>query len=300
VKFALGHTERLGAPKPLEQVRTGRFDRWILGRLERTAELVGKELESRRFNEACRALYHFVWHELCDWYVEISKPMLMGERGPDAQAAAHATLYAVLADALKLLHPFMPFVTEELWHALPVGAGEVITQQYPEAGRRAVDETALTQAQNLIDVIDTLRTVRGENGIKSKTRVDVSIVAPDAALRALYGEQESRLAIQTVAGVSALRLEERHTKQEGEAHGVGNGFEVFIPLAGAIDVDSERQRLEREGKKVSAEIERLAAKLANPNFTGKAPAAVVEKNRGELAGLQTQLAKLSDSLRQLG
>src|SRR5262249_41380659 len=156
--------------------------------------------------------------------------------------------------------------------------GEIIVQAYPERGQRPVDEAALTQAQRLIAVIETLRTVRGENGIKPKTKVNVAIATPDAAMRALYGEQESQLAVQTLAGVEQIELVAQHAKQEGEAHGVGDGFEVFIPLAGMIDVDSERQRLERETKKVAAEIEKLAAKLANPNFTGKAPAAVVEKN----------------------
>jgi valyl-tRNA synthetase len=260
---------------------------------------VHRELDGRRFNEASKALYHFVWHEVCDWYVEVSKPMLMGERGAEAQAAAHATLYVVLGDALKLLHPFMPFVTEELWHALPVQEGHLISQAYPERNQRSVDEVALDQAQRLIAVIDTLRTVRGENGIKPRTKVNVVIATSDATLRTLYGEQDARLAIQTLAGVDEIALAAQHAKQEGEAHGVGSGFEVFIPLAGAIDVDSERQRLERETKKVSSEIEKLSAKLSNPNFTGKAPPAVVEKNRGELAGLQTQLAKLNASLRQL-
>ncbi|HEX7926626.1 MAG TPA: class I tRNA ligase family protein, partial [bacterium] len=299
-KFALGHTERLGAPPALTAVKPGRFDRWILGRLQRTADEVNKELDARRFNEAAKALYHFVWHELCDWYVEISKPMLFGERGPEAQAAAHATLYAVLGDALKLLHPMMPFVTEEIWEALGIAKEPLIIQPYPEAGQRPVDTAALTQAEQLIGLIDVLRTVRDENGIKPKTKVNVVIAAPDEALRKLYGEQESQLAIQTLAGVEAITLQPQHAKQEGEAHGVGGGFEVFIPLAGMIDVGSERERLQRETKKISAEIQKLAAKLANPNFTDKAPAAVVEKNRGELNVLETQLEKLNASLRQLG
>src|SRR5262249_54857319 len=140
------------------------------------------------------------------------------------QAAAHATLYAVLGDALKLLHPFMPFVTEELWHELPTHQGDVIIQAYPEQGQRPVDEAALTQAQQLIEVIESLRTVRGENGIKPKTKVSVDIATPDAKLRALYDEQDSRLAIQTLAGVDTITLAPQHAKQEGEAHGVGNGF----------------------------------------------------------------------------
>jgi valyl-tRNA synthetase len=299
--------------------------------LRHTAAEVNRELEARRFNEASRRIYHFVWNQICDWYIEFSKPMLNGERGKDACDATHATIYVVLAHALKLLHPFMPFATEEIWHALPNSKGSIMSQPYPEFGDADDDWTvdyesalfvnlmieraeplfthsqpslsrfkeASENAQALIAVIDTLRTVRGENGIKPRTKVNAFIAAPDAALRTLYGEHESQLAIQTLAGVETITIEAHHGKQEGEAHGVGGGFEVFIPLAGMIDVDAERQRLERETKKISAEISKLAAKLANPNFTGKAPAAVVEKNRGELATLETQLAKLNASLRQL-
>jgi valyl-tRNA synthetase len=298
VKFHLGHRERLGTPAALAAVQPGRFDRWILGRLQRVTDEVHEELEARRLNEACRTLYQFVWHELCDWYLEISKPLLGGT--PGQAAAAHATLGLVLAASVKLLHPFMPFVTEELWHALQPDGGDAIVQPYPEPGALPVDERAVSDSRRVIALIETVRTVRGESGIKPKTRINVSVAAPEDALRALYAEEESRLAIQALAGVEEMTLAAQRAKAEGEAHGVGNGFEVFIPLAGMIDTAAERQRLEREAAKIATEIGRLSAKLANPSFTGKAPAAVVDKSRADLAGLQAQLTKLHESARQLG
>jgi valyl-tRNA synthetase len=299
VKFALGHAERLGPAGRPPAEHLGRFDRWILGRARQVAGEVHGYLEQRRFNEACRVLYAFVWHELCDWYLEISKPMLFGERGAPAQAAAHATLHAVLGDALKLLHPFMPFVTEELWQALGRGPDSIMVQPYPAADGAPPEEPALGQAQRVIELIETARTVRGENGIKPRQKIALVVSSPDAALRALLDDEESRVAIQTLVATESLAVVAAHGKQQGEAHGVGNGFEVFIPLADLIDVGAERQRIGKEADRTRALIERLAGKLANPAFTEKAPAEVVDKNRAELAALREQLGQLSDSLSRL-
>jgi valyl-tRNA synthetase len=346
-RFVLGHTDRLGAPAALESVQPGRFDRWIVARLYQVAGESRAYLEQRRFNEACRALYGFVWHEFCDWYVEIAKPALAGEQGETAeqqqaaQQAALATLHHVLGEALKLLHPVMPFVTEELWHALPAvantgGAGvpargappsaardSIMVQAYPRPEHLAAiggqwsgeDNTKKMKqeqmdAERVIALIDCVRTVRGEQGIRPNQKIDVKINQPDLYVHAVYSE--SLTPIKALAGIRNLEFAGRHvpdgygskyidahTKEPGEAHGVGAGFEVFLSLAGLIDVDAERQRIGKELEKTGARIRQLAGKLDNPAFLDKAPPAVVEKSREELSALRTQLAQLNESLAQL-
>ncbi len=318
-RFVLGHVERLRSaerPQPvaaLESVKPGRFERWILARLYQVAEEVRGYLEQRRLNEACRVLYGFVWHEFCDWYVEITKPALMGELGPDAQQAALATLHHVLGEALKLLHPVMPFVSEELWHALPGHGGEaradsIMIQPYPRgehlaalqrkagAWGRELDST-VREAQQIIDVIQTVRTVRGESGVKPRQKIDVTLLTGDPALRRAV-ESEQPMVV-TLGGIGRLDFVASFSEREGYGHGVGNGFEAFLALAGQIDVDAERQRIGREVEKTEARIRQLSGKLENPAFRDKAPPAVVAKSREELSALQSQLAKLNESLTQL-
>ena len=297
-RFALGHQENLGAPKPLESQKLGTFDQWILSRLATAASEADQYLQERRFNEAAKTLYQFVWHELCDWYVEISKPALYGEMGEAPQQAAHSVLHAVLADSLKLLHPFMPFVTEELWSNLPGTDGSIMVQQYPVStngdGLRD-DPTGLVE--KFIEVVQSIRGVRGESNIKPKQKIDVVMASQNDALRKFVAQEQQIFS--TLANIGELKLESTFEKQEGYGHGVGDGFEVFLSLAGLIDVSQERQRIGKEAERTQEKIEKLAAKLGNPNFTDKAPAEVVEKNRQELASLQEQLAKLNDSLGQL-
>ena len=315
-RFTLGHLDRLGAPPPLEKVRPGRFDRWIVGRFYRAVAEMREFLEQRRLDEACRVLYAFLWHEFCDWYVEISKDALMGGPGPEQperQDATLATLQHVLSGSLKLLHPIMPFVTEELWAALPTQGKFVMTERFPSpeegealeavwrkaapGGEAETTEQAMEGAGRVISVIGLLRTVRGENGIKPRQKIDAAVVTRDEALRELIAGEEAT--IRLLADVGELTVLDHWEETEGHGHGVGDGFEVFLSLAGLIDVGAERTRLGREVDKTRSRIDQLAGKLENPSFLDKAPPAVVEKSRGELLGLQAQLEKLNTSLEQL-
>ena len=301
-KFVLSHCQRLGQPPPLETVRPGRFERWIVARLYRAAGETRAFLRQRRFNEACRTLYGFVWHEFCDWYLEITKPALNGELGKDAQRAALATLHHVQGAALKLLHPLMPFVTEELWSALPGSEGAIMVQPYPLpedvatlGGAWGEDgQAAAGEAQRLIDLVETVRTVRGENGVKPRQKIDLVVVTSDPGLNALL--ERERTVVTTLAAVGSLTLADHFAKREGYGHGVGEDYEVLLSLAGLVDTDAEQERLGREAEKTRDRIGQLARKLDNPAFLDKAPPAVVEKSRMELATLQSQLAKLSESL----
>lgn len=306
-RFALGHAENLGTPKPLEQTTPGRFDQWILARTAEVAEEVNTHLEEPRFNEAAKTLYAFVWHEVCDWYLEIIKPVLMEPQSTPAQEAAMATIWHVLGESLKMLHPFMPFATEELWEKLNAQAGPLIVEKYPvpggeekkgekEAEKEAeMGETA--RVSRFIQVVQTLRTIRGENRISPKLKVDVIVVSVDETLKQILTEEEE--VFKTLGGVQSIQLVDSLEKPEGHAHGVGTGFEVFVSLEGLIDVAAERTRLTRETEKNREKIQKLTKKLENPAFTDKAPTEVVEKNRLELSDLQTRQTQLEQSLTQL-
>lgn len=312
-RFTLGHLSKLGAPPPLKELRPGRFERWIVGRFHRTVAEVREFLELRRFDEACRVLYTFIWHEFCDWYVEISKDALTGGQGPERQKASLAALLHVLSGSLKLLHPIMPFVTEELWAALPTNGSFVMMERFPSpdegkaleaawkkaapGGETESAQQAMEAAGRVISVIQLLRTVRGENGIKPRQKIDAIVVTRDGALRGLIAGEEAT--IRLLADVGRLSVLDRWEEREGYGHGVGEAFEVFLSLAGLIDVGAERTRIGREVDKTRSRIQQLSGKLENPSFLDKAPPAVVEKSREELHGLQAQLEKLDESLEQL-
>jgi len=295
-RFTLSHVERLGRPTAAAPEARTLFDRWILGRLQDVAGEVNRLLDERRFNEAAKELYGFVWGELCDWYLEIIKPVLYGDEGPERNATLD-TLVHVMGEALKLLHPIMPFVTEELWSRLQPAGGSIMVQPYPTGDAALRDGTAMAEAARLIGLIQCLRTVRGENGLKPKQEVDVVVAATDSGLRELFDRHRGTIA--TLVAINALELVERFDKQEGFGHGVGPGFEVFLSLRDLINVDQERQRIGRERDKAQQRIRQIAGKLDNAKFVEKAPADVVAKNREELDLLEEQVHQLTQSLEQL-
>ena len=298
-RFTLSHMDNLGLPKPPQPEQLSLFDKWILGRLDQTAAETNRFLDQRRFNEAANALYHFVWHELCDWYIEIVKPVLYGEEGSARRNAALFTLHESLCAALRLLHPFMPFVTEELWSRLQPEAGSIMVQPYPveDDAREFPAEAAL--ADQVIQFVQTVRTVRGENGVKPRDKVDVIAVFDEQHKPFAGNIDAEREIVRVLAGIGGLTLAESFDKEEGYGHGVGDGFEVFLSLAGLIDVTQERTRMGKEVERTQHKISKLAAKLENEKFLAKAPAEVVNKNRAELSTLQAQLHKLNEGLSQL-
>lgn len=296
-KFLQGHRERLGQPAALEFSGLGLFERWIVGRLQKVVGEVDRHLEARRFNEACREVYGFVWHEYCDWYLEISKPVLYGDMGENLSANALATLNHVLLVSLELLHPFMPFVTEELWQHLEPGGGSIMVRLYPQPREEWIDEDAMERAGRLIEVISAVRGVRGENQIKPKQRVDLVVASADDALHELLAGEQTIFS--TLAGVGEMSLVDQFEAGDGHASAVGRGFEIFLSLHDQIDVAQERERIGRELQKTQAKIGKLNHKLGNLAFVKKAPASVVSKNREELSALEAQSATLGHSLNRL-
>ncbi|RMG18268.1 MAG: valine--tRNA ligase [Deltaproteobacteria bacterium] len=276
-------------------------DRWILTRLDRALEQVDRALKDYAFDEAARTVYRFFWHELCDWYIELSKPALRGALGEEAKQAARRTLVHVLDASLRMLHPFMPFVTEEIWQKLPLGRSRptdsIMIAPFPQAepGRR--DEAGEAAMQPLIEAIRGVRTIRGESRIPPREKIEVVVQAESEAVRRTFAEYEDYLLGLTGAGV--LRIEAPGEAPPKAAAFVAPGLQVFVPLEGIVDLDEEIARLEKARGKVARELAGLEGRLRNENFVKRAPAEVVEEARARVKELTDTAARIDENLKRL-
>jgi valyl-tRNA synthetase len=259
---------------------------------------VSQALDAYRFNDAAAALYAFVWHEFCDWYLEAIKPALQGKLDAAAREAARAVLWRVLQDALILLHPFIPFVTEEIWHKLPGTEGSIMRTQFPsdrpEQDAARPDPEAEAGMGLLIEVISAIRNIRGEMGIAPGLSLDARVYAGDPAVRATLAEHRDLIA--NLARLSSLALTETPQRPKASASAVARGVSIYVRLEGIIDFARETERLAKELGKVAKELASLSRKLQNQDFRSKAPAEVVAKVRDQQQALHEKQQKLQSHL----
>ena len=310
-RFVLINTEGEDVGLGEEPLERSLADRWILSRLQRTKKGVTEAIEAYRFDQAAQAIYEFTWNEYCDWYLELTKPVLNGE---DISAAAkrgtRRTLVRVLESLLRLMHPIMPFITEEIWQRVAPLAGRIpasedvretiMLQPYPTYRASLVDDAAEAEMQWVMQFILGVRKIKGEMNIAPGRPVPVLLA--DAS------EQDRNNAVQHRAFLDFLARTESITilgpgdpGPESATALVGN-MKVLIPLAGLIDKDAELARLEKEIGRLRQDIERTEKKLANPAFVDKAPAVVVQKERDKMSQTQAALQDLSaqaDKIRSL-
>ena len=297
-RFALMNLEGYSAGgEDVRELALTAADRWILARLQRAVNETVAALEAFRFNDAASTVYHFVWHELCDWYIELAKEALYGDDAA-RKRTTQAVLVECLSTAYRLMHPFMPFITEELWHVLrgKVGAGgwadSVLAAPYPATG--PLDEQAERAFGPVIGIVDAIRNIRGEMNIPFKVvleDVEVGSLEPDAA--ATVREELARLhrlanvkdAVVRPAGVPP-------EKKAASAVAVGAGFEVRVGLVGAIDLQAELGRIDKEMAKLDQDLGGVERKLENPSFVQRAPPEVVEKDRARAEELREKRGKL--------
>ena len=271
-------------------------NRWIAGESERTVAAVTEALESFRFNEAAAAIYHFIWHVYCDWYLELIKPILIGS---DETAAVETRAMAafVMDRALKLLHPFMPFVTEELWAKLGEEAGGrasllMLTPWPEQEGFQNADADA--EIGWLIRFITEVRSVRAEMNVPAGAKVPLTITGAGEVTKArVAGHQETLLRLARLDKIDYGR------PQAGAVQIVLDEATLALPLAGIIDIGAEQKRLKREIDKVGSEIRQLDAKLANEKFVSRAPEHVVEEQRERKSEAEATAAKLAQALKRL-
>jgi valyl-tRNA synthetase len=277
-------------------------DRWIKSRLHATIATVRKSLDAFRFNDAAMAVYQFLWNEFCDWYLEIAKRSLYQTEDRVARAVTQHTLVETLETTLRLLHPFMPFISEDIWQRLPrSGEGRggptesIVVAPFPKAGRKGRDEAAEREMMHVIGVVSAIRTVRSESRISPALEVEVT-VRPSPAAADLLMAATPLIGALAKARVTVSADAERPPQS---AHVVASGIDVYVHLAGVVDLAAERARLGKEIERARKEIAFLEGKLGRVDFVQHAPAEVVARERGRLDEQQQILAKLSSSLSAL-
>ncbi|PZR84399.1 MAG: valine--tRNA ligase, partial [Stutzerimonas stutzeri] len=284
------------------------LNRWILSEAARTAEAVAAGIESFKFNEAADSAYRFVWGQFCDWYLELSKPVLQAEEldaaGTAARAETQATVAHVIDLICQLLHPFMPFLTEELWaqkanagapRAVPAGeAGLVCLTRWPELST-LIDETAEAEIGFVVDLISDIRSIRSETNVPGGTQVPLVLVRASDATRAAVEAWAPM--IERLARLSAIEFADQAPGQSAQI--IVRGEVAALPLAGIIDLDAERGRLDKELAKLDQDIAAVERKLGNPDFMARAPEEIVEENRERKAAAEARKLKIKEALERL-
>jgi valyl-tRNA synthetase len=274
-------------------------DRWITARVSDVTSEMTRLLEGYFFGEAARLMYDFVWNELCDWYLEMSKPALRGDEGPDRKSAAQKVLYHVFRDVLKLLHPIIPFVTEELWEAFAFGGGLIGRGAWPEAKNYAGTKNAESDMAFLQNIVRAIRNLRAEVKLPpQKAAPLVSLRLKDQTKTALVGENGDM--IRLLARVDEIELSAFGAPKPAKSIATVTGdWELFFPVGSLMDVGREITRFEDELKKLDTEMKRIAGKLGNENFIRRAPAEVVEKERTALAEGEARKRRIEENLEGL-
>jgi len=267
-------------------------DEWIESRLAATIAEVRTALQRYRFNDAASSVYQFLWHEFCDWYLEIAKIALYRAESPGQRARTQATLVRVLETTLRLLHPFMPFITEELWQRLPHTGESIMVAPYPRPGRKQRHAEAEREMTAVMDLVTAVRNIRGEMRIAPGVTLPATL-RPSPDVRELFTVNGAL--IDTLARVR-LTVDPGATRPRSSAMAVIGTSELYVDLAGVVDLAAERQRIDKEIERVDEKIEFSEGKLARPEFAERAPAEIVVRERERLTELKALRAKLVASL----
>jgi valyl-tRNA synthetase len=272
-------------------------DRWIKARLNRTVGEVIRGLDEYRFNDATAAVYQFVWHEFCDWYLELVKPVLYGKEDTTARRTAQKTLIDVLTASLKLLHPFMPFLTEEVWQTLVADGNSIMVSAFPETDEAMSDPDAEKEMGLIMDVITRIRNIRGEMNIAPSVKLKVTLAAPADDSQATL--EKGRGFIMNLANLETLSIAGETREPKGAATAVAGPVHVYVFLAGVIDVAGEEHRLQKEIARIDKDLAIVSRKLANPEFLAKAAESVVKKEQEKARSLGEKRAALDAALTRL-
>ncbi|MGP3791117.1 valine--tRNA ligase [Pseudomonas sp. B392_1p] len=295
--FVLENTDGKDTGVNEEPVDLSAVDRWIVSALQRTESEVTRQLDNFRFDLAAQALYEFVWDEYCAWYLELVKPVLWDENASiERQRGTRRTLVRVLEAILRLAHPFMPFITEEIWQRIKTLAGTsgdtIMLQPWPEAESAKVDAAAEADIDWVKTLMLGVRQIRGEMNISMAKRIDVILANANADDLRRLADFEPLLA--KLAKFESIRVLDAGAVAPLAATALVGDMQVLVPMAGLIDKDAELARLDKEIGRLEGEVKRVGGKLSNASFVDKAPAEVIEKERAKLAEAEQALAKLAE------
>ena len=284
--FEAGDFDPAKASLPLTQ--------WLVGEVVRAQNAVTQALEAYRFNDASNAVYQFIWNSFCDWYVELAKPALQGENAAEKTEVQAATKWA-MENALRLLHPFMPFVTEEVWAKTGARDNHLMLDVWPTLSDSLINEAADGEINWLIEAIGEIRSVRSEMNVPAGAQVPLVVVGAGDATQKRLAETDAVL--KRLARLAEIT--EADVVPEGAVQTVLGEATLAIPLADVIDVDAEKARLKKDIGKVDGEIKKISGKLNNQGFLDKAPQAVVDENKARLTEEEARRDKLQSALERI-
>lgn len=299
-RYVLMNTEGQDTGIDNQEVELSLADRWIISRLQTTEQEVTSALDNYRFDHAAQGIYEFIWNNYCDWYLELSKPVLNNDTASEAaKRGTRQTLVRVLETVLRLTHPVMPFITEEIWQSVASLAGKtgdsIMNQPYPQADESKIDKIAVADMEWLMEFITGVRSIRSQMNIPPKKQLPV--ILKDCQQQDLDRLEQNRDFLSRLANLDTIAI------LEGDAPAAATALvgkmEILIPLEGLIDKDAEVQRLNKEIAKLEKAIKQSAGKLANENYTAKAPADVVQKERDKLTEMEQALSQLNAQLSSL-
>ena len=298
--FVLENTDGQDTGVNGEEVELSSVDRWIISALQRTEAEVTRQLDAFRFDLAAHALYEFIWDEYCAWYLELVKPVLWDESASiERQRGTRRTLIRVLEVALRLAHPFMPFITEEIWQRIKAQAGvsqgekqgeTIMLQAWPVANDSRIDAAAEDDIEWVKQLMLGLRQIRGEMKISMAKRID--IILQNASAEDLRRLADNAPLLNKLAKLESVRVLEAGEEAPMSATALVGDMQVLVPMAGLIDKDAELARLDKEIARLDGEVKRVGGKLANEGFVAKAPAEVLDKERAKLAEAEQALGKM--------
>jgi len=269
-------------------------DRWIISRLNRLIGQTTQALEEYRFNDFANGLYQFIWHEYCDWYLEMAKPDLYQQQDGQRRRATQQVMARVLRTAMELLHPVMPFVTEEIWQTMPHEGQSIVNAAFPVAAQDEIDPQAEAAMEIVIQVVTALRNMRSELNVPPASRPHADVLCHDEAVRAML--RQHLLVICALAGLASADVHARFERPQASAAAVVEKAEVFLGLAGILNIAEEKRRLQKELDKLDKDKVFFEKKLADQKFLQNAPPEIVDKERQKQAGLLEKQEKLRRNL----
>ncbi|MGB1581864.1 MAG: class I tRNA ligase family protein, partial [Nevskiales bacterium] len=276
-------------------------DRWIISRLQATEATVNAHFQNYRFDLAAKALYEFTWYEYCDWYLELCKPALTGNADAATQRGTRRSLVRVLETLLRLLHPLMPFITEEIWQQVaPLAAAEgetIMRRPYPQADESKTDTAAEAEVSWIQGFVLGLRQIRGEMDIPPGKPLPVILVG--ASAQDLQRLESHRATIDFLAKIESVETLDDNAQAPESATALLGSMKILVPMAGLIDKAAECARLEKQISQRQAQVQKGQAKLGNSNFVDRAPADVVEKERALLAEHEQAVKELTTQLERI-
>lgn len=291
-RFAFMNLDDCRAPS-IEKVHLTLADRWIMTRMGEVSEQVSGQLDRYEFNEAASTSYQFVWHEFCDWYLEMAKRELYSQ-DPHRKEVAQSVLQVLLSGIARLLHPFVPFITEEIWQMLPHTQGSIMVAPFPQRSEFICDEQSIEEVDLLKGVITGIRNIRGEMNIAPKKSVKTVVDAAESKKREILKNNVAYIA--SLAKAEPIDFVSGVEKPESSATYVFGDIQVHVLLEGLVNYDEERRRIKKEIEKVQREMTLSRKKLTNKDFLNQAPSSIVESVKEKVELIGAKLDKLHENL----